>query len=294
MAPPESRALVVGSPANETNRRILSAWPALGIEVKLVTARGARATHRPGDLVIGRIDVLPTLDGVEPGLFELLLLERSGAHVANGARALLNCHDKWRTAQLLERAGLPHPRTIVVLSGGRASVRPPVVVKPRFGSWGADVERCSTMCELELTLVRAATKPWFRRHGALVQELVPTSEADLRIVVARGHVIGAIERVPQGQEWRTNASLGAVRRPVHPPAEACTLAVAAAEAIGADLVGVDLLPLVDGGHTVLELNGAVDFNAAYGLDGGDALSEAAIALGLLEHAPHGATAATAA
>jgi [lysine-biosynthesis-protein LysW]--L-2-aminoadipate ligase len=70
------------------------------------------------------------------------------------------------------------------------------------------------------------------------------------------------------------------------------LAVAAAEAIGADLVGVDLLPLADGGFTVLELNGAVDFNPVYGLDGRDALREAAVALGLLRHeSAQGATAA---
>ena len=37
------------------------------------------------------------------------------------------------------------------------------------------------------------------------------------------------------------------------------LAVAAARAVGAELVGVDLLPTPAGGWTVLELNGAVEF-----------------------------------
>jgi len=39
--------------------------------------------------------------------------------------------------------------------------------------------------------------------------------------------------------------------------------VAAAQAIGADLVGVDLLPLGPGRYVVLELNGAVDFSREY-------------------------------
>ncbi len=261
---------------------MLSTWPLLGIDVELVSARAARAGLRPGDCVIGRIDVRPTLDGVEPGLFELLLLERSGASVLNGARALLNCHDKWRTAQQLERANLPHPATTVLVPGAQAIVDVPIVVKPRFGSWGTDVERCRTMCELELALVRASAKPWFKRHGALLQELIPSSGADLRIIVARGEVVGAIERVAQGVEWRTNTSLGAERRPVEPSREACALAAAAATALGADLVGVDLLPLPDGGFSVIEANGAVDFRSEYGLHERDALSEVARALGLLD------------
>ena len=100
--------------------------------------------------------------------------------------------------------------------------------------------------------------------------------------MAGGEVVGSIERVAHAGEWRTNTSLGAVRRPVDPPEDACVLAVAAARAVGADLVGVDLLPLLGGGHTVIELNGAVDFNSEYGLDGREALGEAAVALGLIE------------
>lgn len=276
-----SRVLLLGSPTNDTNRRLLAAWRRLDVDVELVPPRAARSLLRDEDVAIGRLDVLPTLDGVEPGLLELLLLERTGVIVLNGARALLQCHDKWRTAQVLERADLPHPWTTVLLPGAQAAVDMPVVMKPRFGSWGIDVERCRTQSELELALARAARKPWFRRHGALLQELIPSSGTDLRIVVARGEVVGAIERVAQDDEWRTNTSLGAVRRPVEPPHEACALAVAAARAVGGDLVGVDLLPLPEGGYCVIELNGAVDFAKEYGLGGHDAYADTALALGVL-------------
>jgi glutathione synthase/RimK-type ligase-like ATP-grasp enzyme len=47
-----------------------------------------------------------------------------------------------------------------------------------------------------------------------------------------------------------------------PPPAAAALALAAADAVGGDLVGVDLLP-IDDGWTVLEVNGAVDFTLAY-------------------------------
>jgi glutathione synthase/RimK-type ligase-like ATP-grasp enzyme len=101
----------------------------------------------------------------------------------------------------------------------------------------------------------------------LVQELVPPQGYDLRILVAAGRVVGAIFRIAADGEWRTNVTLGGVRRPVlDPPGAACELALAAARAAGAALVGVDLVPEVDGSWTIIELNGAVEFNPEYRTD----------------------------
>ena len=108
-----------------------------------------------------------------------------------------------------------------------------------------------------------AARPWFQRHGALVQELVPPLGHDLRLVVAGGEVVGAIRRTAAPNEWRTNVALGARREPAQPSPVAVGLALEAAAAIGADLVGVDLLPVGPGRYTVLELNGAVDFTVDY-------------------------------
>jgi glutathione synthase/RimK-type ligase-like ATP-grasp enzyme len=120
---------------------------------------------------------------------------------------------------------------------------------------------------------------WFRRHGVLVQELLPTHGRDLRLLVARGEVVGAGERIAAPGEWRTNVSLGGSKRAVDPPSRARELATAAAAAVAGDLVGVDLLPLDSGDYAVLELNGAVDFDDRYAL-GGDLYLRTAQALGL--------------
>ncbi len=112
-----------------------------------------------------------------------------------------------------------------------------------------------------------------------MQELVPVLGFDLRIVVAHDHVIGAISRVAAPGEWRTNVALGAERRPAVPPPDACALALAAARATGAALVGVDLLPDVGGRWTVAEINGAVEFTSEYALrPGADPFAEAAFRL----------------
>ena len=59
-------------------------------------------------------------------------------------------------------------------------------------------------------------------------------------------------------------ALGGSRRPVSdPPLQACEIALDAAGAAGAALVGVDLVQNGLGGWTVIELNGAVEFTHEY-------------------------------
>ena len=103
---------------------------------------------------------------------------------------------------------------------------------------------------------------------------------DLRLLVAGGEVVGAAERTAAPGEWRTNRSLGGSVRPVEPHAAACAAGIAAARAVGADAVGVDLLP-DGGGYIVLELNGAVEFDPVYSRSGGDVYADLARAAGLI-------------
>lgn len=285
MAGRSGRVVLVGSGVHETNDRIVEAWRALDLDVIRLDPADAALRVRPDDVVLGRIDVLPTVDGVEPGLLTLRALEGRAARVLNRAAALAAAHDKALTARLLARADVPQPRTALLLPGGLTPpIDPPLVVKPRLGSWGVDVTRCDTVAERDRVLATLAGRPWFQRRGAIVQELIPPVGYDLRLLVAGGRVVGATRRVPQAGEWRTNVALGAERLPVAPTAESCALAVAASAAIGADLVGVDLLP-TPGGHVVLELNGAADFDEKLDLGGTSVFAAAAAALGLLPRSP---------
>ena len=271
----ESVFCILARRATPTNVSLLSALAELGVEAALLPPEAAARCTRPGDTALARIDVLETLDGIEPGLWELGRLARRGLRVLNRPSALLATHDKLVTAIRLASGGVPHPKTAHV--GGiepLLELEPPVVVKPRFGSWGRDVILCKSRAQLARCLQKLVRRRWFRRHGALVQELVPPRGFDLRLLIARGEVVGAVKRVSAPGDWRTNVALGGLRRSVDPPADACALASAAAAAVEADFVGVDLLPRPSGGYVVLELNGAVDFTEAYGLRGLDPFEEA--------------------
>jgi RimK family alpha-L-glutamate ligase len=276
------RFAVVAHRASATNCALVKAgWP--GASSCLVGPGRALALLEAGDVALGRLDVRPTLDGVERGIRMLGRLATKGVRVLNPPSAIFASHDKLLTARALKLAQLPHPATAYAGPGEALDVelRPPLVVKPRFGSWGAGIHLCRDEQELATALARLASERWFERQGALVQELVPPVGYDLRLVVAGGEVVGAIQRVAAIGEWRTNVALGATRHRVVPDAHAKHLALAADGRRCGDLVGVDLLPIGGRDYVVLEVNAAVDFTPEYSL-GGDvcALALEALAAGV--------------
>jgi RimK family alpha-L-glutamate ligase len=254
---------VVAHRRSATNEALVAAARDWGLDSELLDPQRALALLEPGDIALARLDVREKLDGIERGTGELERLTAGGVDVRNLPGALAVAHDKLLTVRALRLAGLPHPHTTHLSPSLPAAVPDlPLVLKPRFGSWGRDVERCSTAEELDSALVRLQRKPWFREHGVLAQELVEPRGWDLRVVVAGGRVVGAACRVAQGGEWRTNAALGAQVQPAEPSPVAQALALAAARASRLDLVGVDLLPTANG-FVIIELNGAVDFRPLY-------------------------------
>lgn len=114
------RLAIVASRVTQTNRQLIHAARARGIDAFVADAEEASTRLRAGDVAVGRLDVLPTLDGPEPGIETLRALEEQGVVVLNRAGALLGAHDKLVTALRLGANGLPipGPRT-----SGRARTR---------------------------------------------------------------------------------------------------------------------------------------------------------------------------
>jgi RimK family alpha-L-glutamate ligase len=252
---------VVARRSQPTNAPLVEGWRRLGIQAALLCPSEAYRLLGAGDIAVVRLDVTPTLDGVEAGLAEMAALEPRGVRFVNRPQALLAAHDKLRAARRLAAAGIRHPRTLhrTTLDEVRA-LEPPFVLKPRFGSWGQDVMLCRDRSEVKESLATIGQRSWFHRHGVLIQELIPPLGYDTRVVVAGGRVVGAGRRESALGEWRTNVALGGRFVSSAPTEEEQALAIGAARAIGAELVGVDLLPEPQHGSVVLEVNGAVDFS----------------------------------
>jgi len=233
----------------------------------LIDPLRALSVLRSGDVALARLDVRPTLDGIQVGMEALGELSARGVRILNDPSTLLSTHDKLLTARLLAGAGVAHPKTrLATPTSGEQPWTGSVVVKPRFGSWGSHVVRCDSAGDLHRHLASITPHRWFASSGAVVQALVEPRGFDLRLVVAGDRVVGAVHRVSAPGEWRTNVALGATRTPAEPDARAVTLARSAAAAVNGSLVGVDLLPTGNGEWVVLEVNGAVEFTNEYALD----------------------------
>src|SRR5215470_10064369 len=127
------RLAVVAHRRSDTNRALAEAAGGA-----ICSPREALLSLGPGDVALARLDVAETLDGIEPGIDLLDRLDAAGVALLNRPSALIAAHDKLLTARALRRAALPHPHT--VLLGPGAEPPPgldfPLVLKPRFGSWG--------------------------------------------------------------------------------------------------------------------------------------------------------------
>lgn len=260
------RLVIIAEERTRTNAELASASLRRGVESAIVPSAEIEARTRRGDTVLGRIDVLPTLDGVQGCIWDLRRLEGSRTRIFNPASALLAAHDKLMTALRLARSGVPHPRTAHLdRDAAIPELTLPVVVKPRFGSGGHDAVRCETRAELEHCLRQLQRRRWFRRHGALVQEFALSLGPRQRLVVCCGEVVGAADLMrSRGECWVADPE--SLRRPKHVSESARALALRAADVIGGDLVGVELSHS-EGGDVVLELDAAVEFASDYSLDG---------------------------
>ena len=190
-------------------------------------------------------------------------LEAAGVRVINSAAATELCGDKWRSTVALQQAGLPLPRTALALTPDAAldvieHIGYPVVIKPLVGSWGRLVTALYDRRAAAAVLEHIAALPSPQSHVVYAQEMITGADHDIRAIVIGGEVIGAIYR--RGQQWRSNVALGAVTEqcPLTPALR--DLAQTAAETVGADVAGVDLLPDENGRLFVLEVNSGVEFS----------------------------------
>jgi RimK family alpha-L-glutamate ligase len=226
---------------------------------KIRVAAGGFDLHR-ADAVLVRTMPAGSLEQVVFRMDALAGLEAAGVPVINPPRAIETAVDKYLTSARLAAAGIPTPRTIVCQTADDAvtaieALGTEVVLKPLFGSEGRGITRFA-----DPALLERAAQLLVPLGGVLyVQEFLPHAGFDLRALVIGSRVIG-MRRVSAG-DWRTNVSQGAKAEPCELSAAERELALRAAQAVGAPLAGVDLLPARDGTTYVLEVNAVPGWQA---------------------------------
>ena len=177
-------------------------------------------------------------------------MELSGLRLFNSAGSIALADDKMETALKLAAAGIPIPDTIpapTCFPGCRRNPASaenaarilgwPLVIKENKGSFGAQVYLAHNKDEAAKILAHIG------EHDCLFQRFIRDSSGrDLRVTVVGGKAICAMERHSASkQEFRSNIGAGgtADARSISPLEE--KLAVDAANALGLDFAGVDIL-----------------------------------------------------
>lgn len=184
----------------------------------------------------------------------LHIAEQNGTRVVNSPRSLEIAIDKWLSLETLRASGLEIPRTVccqtreTAMHAWREVFCGDCVVKPIFGGEGRGIVRVS-----DPDMAWRVFSTLQQIHAVIyLQEFLPSQGFDLRLLVVDDAVFCVRRENPD--DWRTNAGRGGRFSSYAPSFEQVDMAFRAAKAIGAWMVGVDILPTVEGRNVLLEVN----------------------------------------
>jgi RimK family alpha-L-glutamate ligase len=175
------------------------------------------------------------------------MLEAMGKRVYNSSSAIAACDNKGLTHAILSSCNIPMPRTIAAplaffrsdLSEFVASAAEklgfPLIIKESYGSFGSQVYKADNL-EDAIDIANSVSP-----KQMIFQEFVKESEGrDIRINVVGGKAVASMERFSP-DDFRANVTLGGKMRQYTPTREEEKIAVSAAEKLGLDFGGVDIL-----------------------------------------------------
>jgi ribosomal protein S6--L-glutamate ligase len=258
---------------------LLRAAGELGHTAAAMDFRTLFATHTGGDplahfdAVIVRTMPAGSLEQI---VFRMDVLQQAvsrGQLVLNRPKVVETCVDKFLTDHRLRQAGLPVPLSVVCQRWQDAmpafeALGGDVVVKPLFGAEGRGMVRVTDR-ELAWRTFHA-----IEQTGGVIylQQFIRHPGWDVRAFVLSGRVLGAMRRTAKA-DWRTNVAQGGTAEACELTAEETGLALAATEAVGAVVAGVDLLCDDRGEWYVIEVNAVPGWRALSAACGVDVAAE---------------------
>lgn len=202
-------------------------------------------------------------------------LEAEGIRLFNTASAIEICDSKILTALALD-GRVATPKTVIspktfegvgynnlgFVENATRVLGLPVIIKEAYGSFGAQVYLASSLGEAKEIVTSLGHKDF------IMQEFIAESRGrDVRVNIVGGRVVSAMERY-NNNDFRSNISNGGSMRNIELSPEIEKAALVAAEAIGLDFAGVDVLFGKDG-PIVCEVNSNPHFKSSLECTGVD-------------------------
>jgi len=178
-----------------------------------------------------------------------------GVFTVVSADAILQSRDKWTCTQLLAKANVPVPKTILGMSSNIESLlsnfkNQPVIIKILEGTHGNGVILAETYLNALSTIETLKTAG----VKFLLQEYISESKGtDLRVIVVDGVVVTAMKRQSKEGDFRSNLHRGGSSEKIKLSQEEENVAIQAAKAMRLGVCGVDILQS-NRGPLVLEIN----------------------------------------
>ena len=259
-------AILSCGPNSYSTKRLKEAAEVRGHDVKVLnTLKFAIDLERGSPSLYYKQKQLSEYDAVLPrvgasityyGTAVVRQFQEMGVYCANTAHGILNSRDKLRSLQILSRHHLGIPKTNFVRD--KKDVLPaiervgnaPVVIKLIEGTQGIGVLLAESTKAAEgiIELLQS------QKQNVLVQKFVAESKGkDIRALVVGDRVVAAMRRVAQGQEFRSNVHRGGVAEIVELSDAYKETAVRAAQILGLQVAGVDMLEGKDGPQ-IMEVN----------------------------------------
>lgn len=242
--------------------------------------------HRPGLLYhgrpLGRYDAVIPRIGSSVTLFGCAVVrqfEEVGVFTLASSDAIGLARDKLRSIQVLSRHDVGFPPTVFLHDPERVGAAlaaiggPPAVIKVLEGTQGVGVILAETAESVQAII---ETLQLARQHVLLQRFVAECRGRDLRAFVVGDKVVASMRRIARRGEFRANLHRGGKVEPVELSAEAAAVAVRAAQILGLQVAGVDLLEASDGPKVI-------EVNASPGLEGIEAATSIDVAGAMIEH-----------
>jgi len=200
-------------------------------------------------------------------------LEGLGTRVVNCLNTGLLAGNKLFTHMLLQKAGIPTPEATIAFSKESAieSLEKngyPKIIKPTVGSWGRMVSKLNDRDSAEGVIEsRESMHPSYQMY--FLEEFVQRPPRDIRAIVIGDTVAGAIYRVSNDANWKTNTHLGGSAEVCEVSNELEDICIKAKNTVQGEIVGVDLMESNDKGLVVHEINNTTEFRNVVKVTGND-------------------------